>query len=259
MMNIRYALLDPTGNMTILAETPVPDADQPAAAARLMELEPAAEQVGFLSVNEKRLRLRMAGGEFCGNATMSAAALFAIDRGISEGTLCVSVSGAADPVEVRLSACPEENTIRGTVRMPRPVSVGEVFFPDGSVRPVVRFDGICHVIAESDFSREDAEAVISDWCRFLHTDAAGIMLFDRERGTLDPLVCVPAAGTICWEHSCASGTTAVGAFLAAKTGPVFLSMKQPGGTLTVEADRAGELYLTGKVRLIRRQSAEIAL
>ena len=69
---------------------------------------------------------------------------------------------------------------------------------------------------------------------------------------------VPAAGTLCWEHSCASGTTAVGAYLAAKAGPASLSLKQPGGTLTVEADRSGELYLTGKVRLIRRQSAEIA-
>ena len=142
--------------------------------------------------------------------------------------------------------------------MPKPVSVGEEAFPDGSVRPVVRFDGICHVIAESGLSREDAETVIADWCRFLQTDAAGIMLLDRDRGTLDPLVYVPAAGTLCWEHSCASGTTAVGAYLAAKAGPVSLSLKQPGGTLTVEADRSGELYLTGKVRLIRRQSAEIA-
>ena len=273
MMNIRYALLDPTGNVTVLVQTPVPAADQPAVAARLavrlavrlMELEPAAEQVGFLTTEGDSLRLRMAGGEFCGNAAMSAAALFAVDRGILGGvlrdgtTIFVSVSGAADPVEVKLCACPEEDAVRGTVHMPKPVSVGEEVFPDGSVRPVVRFAGICHVIAESGLSREDAEAVISDWCRFLRTDAAGIMLLDRDRGTLDPLVYVPAAGTLCWEHSCASGTTAVGAYLAAKDGPVSLSLKQPGGTLTVEADRAGELYLTGKVRLIRRQSLEIAL
>ena len=259
MMNIRYALLDPTGNMTILAETSVPAADQPAVAARLMELEPAAEQVGFLSADEKGLRLRMAGGEFCGNAAMSAAALWAVDRGISAGTLRVSVSGAADPVEVKLSACPEENAVRGTVRMPKPVSVGEVAFPDGSLRPVVRFDGICHVIAESGLSREDAEAVISDWCLLLHTDALGIMLLDRDRGTLDPLVYVPAAGTLCWERSCASGTTAVGAYLAAKGGPVTLSLKEPGGFLTVEADRMGDLYLTGRVRLVHRRDAEISL
>ena len=72
---IDYAVMDPTGNITILVETPVPEASQPFAAARLMELEPAAEQVGFLSSGRDgaELSLRMAGGEFCGNASMSAA------------------------------------------------------------------------------------------------------------------------------------------------------------------------------------------
>ena len=62
MMNIRYALLDPTGNVTVLVQSPVPTADQPAAAARLMVLEPTAEQVGFLTTDGDSLRLRMAGG-----------------------------------------------------------------------------------------------------------------------------------------------------------------------------------------------------
>ena len=73
---LSYALLDPTGNMTLLAETPVPEAAQPLTAKRLMALEPATEQVGFVSKTEDGIGLRMAGGEFCGNASMSAAVLY---------------------------------------------------------------------------------------------------------------------------------------------------------------------------------------
>ncbi len=252
MKDIRYAFLDPTGNKTILVESPTPAEDQPSAAAELMELEPDAEQVGFLTADGDRISLRMAGGEFCGNAAMSAAALCAMDRGIASGALRVSVSGAAEPVEVSMRA-ESDGAVRGTVRMPKPVSVKEEVFPDGAVLPVVRFDGICHVIAEGALTRERAEAVLPEWCRFLRADAAGIMLLDRKAGTLSPLVYVPAAGTLCWERSCASGTTAVGAYLAEKEGPVSLELTQPGGTLKIEAAADGELYLTGRVRMVWRR------
>ena len=64
-MNISYYVLDPTSNITILAETPVPVELQPSVASRLMLAEPEAEQTGFLS-NEPGcdIALRMAGGEF---------------------------------------------------------------------------------------------------------------------------------------------------------------------------------------------------
>ena len=52
-MKVVYDVLDPTGNITILVRTPVPEADQPDVAAHLMELEPETEQVGFLSSERK--------------------------------------------------------------------------------------------------------------------------------------------------------------------------------------------------------------
>ena len=275
MKEIRYALLDPTGNRTILAETPVAPGEQPYAAKQIMAREPDAEQAGFVSPSPDGhgIGLRMAGGEFCGNAAMSAAVLYALDRGIAEGTVRVSVSGTPGPVEVVVSSL-AEGTMRGTVAMPRPLSVGEELLPGGGRYPVVRFAGITHVIVETPhspdsphapqlpFPRETAEELAKQWCAALGSASLGILALDltgRDNGTLVPLVYVPAADTLCWENSCASGTTAVGAYLAARKGPVSLSLRQPGGTLRVEASSDGGLYLTGTVRLCRRSTIRVRL
>ena len=80
MNGLKYSIWDPTGNITALVETQTSIDRQPEVAARIMDLHPEVEQVGFVS---KVLRpyLRMAGGEFCGNASMCAAAWLALGRG----------------------------------------------------------------------------------------------------------------------------------------------------------------------------------
>ena len=47
---ISYVLMDPSGNRTILVETPVDVTEQPRIAEALMKEEPSAEQTGFLSI-----------------------------------------------------------------------------------------------------------------------------------------------------------------------------------------------------------------
>ena len=54
---VRYRLFDPTGNITLLVETPVPVEEQPAVAQALMEQEPSAEQVGFLTITDNLIHL----------------------------------------------------------------------------------------------------------------------------------------------------------------------------------------------------------
>ena len=68
--------------------------------------------------------------------------------------------------------------------------------------------------------------------------------------TLRPLVYVPGSDTLFWESSCASGTGALGAYLA-KTGgkPADLTVKEPGGILRVQASPEGDILLSGQVRL----------
>ena len=153
---MRYRIFDPTGNITALVESLVDVERQPETAAAVMLRHPKVEQVGFFrmagpaqqdnaaadgtAASPVQAMLRMAGGEFCGNASMSAAALHVLIRDaearerekisdrrdaaegkesgtgkevaevgkVSDGNpaaerVCLQVSGAAEPVEVELS------------------------------------------------------------------------------------------------------------------------------------------------------------
>ena len=93
-MELQYSILDPTGNITALAESPVGAAERQAAAAAIMQRHDDVEQVGFLNPEgEDGLpALQMAGGEFCGNATMCAAACsrFGAEAGTPSASVCLA-------------------------------------------------------------------------------------------------------------------------------------------------------------------------
>ena len=282
-----YILMDPSGNVTLLVLDPVPESEQPAVAAELMKKEPLAEQAGFLSFpggaaqaagaqtpgaqapgcgGKYDILLRMAGGEFCGNASMSAAVYFGMQTGMTEGRVTVKVSGTPDPVRVTVKAA--EKKWQGTVEMPHPCSIETVRFPDGQTLPVVSFDGISHVIfdsaaqAGSDTSAPagagmpavhsaEAESLVKTWCRFLGADALGLLFWNSKACTLEPLVYVPAADTLFWESACGSGSAAIGAWLAQQEDrTVSAVLKQPGGTMEITASPGGPLLLKGTVKLL---------
>ena len=75
-MEIQYLLADPTKNITVLVTTPVSRALQPELASLLLDLEPEAEQVGFVEDSGGRRWVsatQIVRQQFCGNATMSLA------------------------------------------------------------------------------------------------------------------------------------------------------------------------------------------
>lgn len=257
-MKIDYSVFDPTGNITAVVVSPAVIPEQPRIAAALMAREPAVEQAGFLSQAKDALPvLRMAGGEFCGNASMCAAALIADAASAGNMTVTLQVSGADAPVEVSLSAS-DSGARTASVRMPLPERIVQSRLPGAGTVPVVFFRGIAHAVLPFDADRALAEASAAHWAALLHTDALGLLFFDRASRRMDPLVCVPAAGTLVWEHSCASGTAAAGAWLAVGgSAPVRLPVLQPGGTLTVDASPSGPILLTGRVRPLGRRSAEL--
>ena len=256
MRKFDYIYADPTGNITILVKENVPVEDQPGVSDFLCTLEPSCEQVGFVYYDDENadIRLRMAGGEFCGNATMSTAALFARENGIALGeeiNVKVRTSGTKDIVNVSISL--KENGIySGCVKMPMPIEIKTVKLRYGDIEytvPLVKFDGMYHLIFEKELSKSDAENAIVKWAKDLNAPALGIMMLNEEEKTLTPLVYVPSLNAFYWEHSCASGTTATGYYLFKKySRPIDFELSEPGGILNIRVDGDEELYLSGHVR-----------
>lgn len=261
MSEICYYKANPTGNITLLVTTPVPRSEQAALAARLMSMDKTAEQVGFIEKSDNcALRLQMMGGEFCGNATLSAAALAKL-QGHDGDSVTLEVSGADKPLTVEIAQS-GENEFSGAVDMPLPVSCFTALLRHGDFvceLPVVRFEGISHIIIGSEdvkkygFDVKSAGEYIKSWCTQLCAEALGLMFLDEKEGLLNPFVYVCATDSSVWESSCASGSTAVAAYLSMTKGQRSVTLTQPGGTLSVETEsRHGtitELKLRGSVSL----------
>ena len=275
MEDLKYYIFDPTGNITALVESGVAAADQPAVAMRIMERHPDVEQVGFVtyadddaaSAGAAPVSLRMAGGEFCGNATMCTAALYMIRKNMpGSAVVRVRVSGAAEPLEVQLRR-KDAVSFDAAVTMPPAVGIDELKLADGMLQgsdslslPIVRMEGIAHVIIEPDsgfFGLKDdpalAETLLRGWCGVLGAECLGMMFLGDGAALrpLTPLVYVPGADTMFWENSCASGSAAAGIYLAAQAGtPVDVTFDEPAGRLRVESDPlAKKTVLHGSVIL----------
>ncbi len=268
-MIINYYRLDPTENITLLVETPVPPGMRKKIAAKLMRAEPGAEQVGFVEGKT----LNMAGGEFCGNATLSAAAVYCLDNGLDRAELDFNVSGTEKPVRVSIQKEGEDEYL-GTVEMPSPVDIKEIDFTVGNetvTAPLIDFGGISHIILTGKTGIEECEKILPPLCQKLGADCLGIMLVDGEK--LTPLVYVPSPETLVRESSCASGTAAAGIYFALKNGGSFSGeFTEPGGKLKIEVrpDNPDRDFsstqiqnltprLTGKVKAIKRKCLDITL
>lgn len=278
---IRYAIFDPTGNITALVEDAVDEGAQPDVARRLMGLHPEVEQVGFVSGMGQegvragegpQLRLRMAGGEFCGNASLCAAALCVL-RSASrrrDHRVRLAVSGTTDVVEVRLRR-DMPGLFFGSIRMPSSRAIERIVLRAAGLScevPVVHLEGISHALIEQDspfFSllrdRLEAERAARSWCAELAVAGLGLM-FSQGEGPmqrLTPLVYVPIADTLFWESSCASGSAALGMHLATSRGSaVEVALDEPGGSLQVRSDPCdGTTWLSGRVRHVLSGSADL--
>ena len=250
-MTLHWMRCDPTGNITALVTDPIPPAERTATADCLMAADPAIEQVGFLSSAPSGVRLDMAGGEFCGNATLSAAAICLAAQQRAFGTVSVSVSGVPAPVTVAVRADADGYT--GRVAMPLPTGIAaQAFLFDGRTvtLPTVTFPGITHAVVRGELDPAQAERVIAAWAQAIGASAFGLMLLDGD--ALLPLVYVATAGTRVWEQSCASGSSAVAAWMAhTARADVHKTFDEPGGRLTLDVAYRGGIEavtLTGAVR-----------
>lgn len=270
-MEIQFIKTSPTENMTLLIETPVPREKQLAVAERLIAYGGVyAEQAGYIEEAENPLaekRLQMMAGEFCGNATLSLAAVLAEKKGVAIGEeteIILEVSGAEHLVSCRITR-ETEYGYRGSVAMPLPQKIEKRTFRLEGERyelSVVVFAGITHIIVPAALwggaAVRKAEQAAAVWAEEL-PEAFGILLFDEEKKSVQPLVCVQKVSLI-WERGCGSGTSAIGAYLAERTGKaVSLSLRQPGGSMDVAAEyaegRVTALSISGGVSIAARGTA----
>jgi diaminopimelate epimerase len=276
-MELSYTIFDPTKNITLLVETPVERALHASIAARLMAQFPQVEQVGYLEPalsSGARLRLQMMGGEFCGNATMSAAAYIALRDDLPAGRssdIGLEVSGSDGVLTCHLECL--DDRFLGTVAMPLPEEIcsAALPLPEGVLPrsvPAVRFPGIVHcIVSSSEVTQAQAAAVtrpqFSGLCTALHTSACGILLFDEAASAFQPLVYVDSTGTAVWESGCGSGSAAIGAYLHFRDGRGEVSLRQPGGVIQVRSSMRGgsftALSITGEVRKISSGTVELTL
>lgn len=264
-MEIEFIKTSPTQNMTILVETKIPEDMHLSVAQKLIAYNSVyAEQAGFIQEprdNRAAKALRMMAGEFCGNATLSLAAWIMEQKGMTLGqrdSVLLEVSGAKGLVCCEIQK--QEDSYYGKVDMPLPLSVEWEEFQLGREAfklPVVRFDGIAHIIVDRELWGEDAknkaEQAAFIWEETM-PDAYGILLWDAKAEQLEPLVCLKDTSLI-WEKGCGSGTSAIGAFLAVQAGKgVSLTCKQPGGIMGVQASvedgRITALQISGSVSIV---------
>ena len=123
MKPVRYVILNPTGNLTALVTGWGGAEDEPEITARLMQ---ESEQVAYLEPPTQPgalARIRLMGGEFCGNAAMAAAGWLIRDRlqNGTEMTVPIEVSGADGVLFCRIRGT--EGGFEGTVEMPQVLDI----------------------------------------------------------------------------------------------------------------------------------------
>lgn len=277
MNNIKYYIFDPTKNITILVESNININDQPKIAKSLMDKNPTTEQVGFVkSDTDGNIIVRMAGGEFCGNATMCAgiyAALKDNDK-FSECIKKIYIDALDKFIDVEVKRI-DENTFVGIVNMPRAKSVKKINLSDNEVYEIVELDGISHIIVNiENYEKENKnlnfdinnnnfkkyfEDKIKNISDYLNINSLGIIFYDNKKNYITPLVYVKTADTLYWENSCASGSIAVYEYLKyknqlsdnnninKKTG---LRLYQPCKEYLEIFEIDNKLYLNGTVKII---------
>lgn len=172
-----------------------------------------AEQAGFLVLGENHFE--MAGGEFCGNATRSAAVLLYQETGAEN--VFFTVSGFDGTVHATVQSTNATTFFVEAMFPGMNAKMKDVVLDDGSSATVVDLGGIVHVVIMAEFpSDPDVYKVqhraIVERFNFSDRDAVGVV-WCQEQGDsilMHPVVWVRAIDTFFYETSCGSGTIAVG-------------------------------------------------
>lgn len=268
--NLKFYTISPGGNTTVLVTSPLISKSYERAkfAKIILEKYPDAEQVGFINLNSVYPRLDMMGGEFCGNASRSLAALLAIKgdkRLVGKGEWQegeISVSGVDRNLQFKVLR--REDRVDSWVEMP-------IQPDDDCVKQVknglavVCLDGITHILLDQnifpfpDNYKEAAEKIRLDM-NLDNKEAVGCIWYrcEKDRWQIRPVVWVRGTNSTYYETACGSGTIALGLYLAKEEKrTVKCEIGQPSGkiiSVSVQYNpvlhRFAEAWIGGEVNII---------
>jgi len=178
------------------------------------------EQVGFINKDNISPRLMMAGGEFCGNATRSAAWYYS---GETVGEINISVSGVTEPLKAGVKEI--DKKYESWAQMPFYRNLDRIKkIDEGYFR--VELEGITHIVVSEEYANEHLvnsskaqdfeEDLKGSAIKLLkkygldNTNAGVIFLEKTDEGIkMHPCVIIPGISSY-YETACGSGTIAVG-------------------------------------------------
>lgn len=262
-LSMKYDLLiaDPAKNITVFVLDPVPPEARAALSAAILS-DPAlgAEQAAFVvppgREGNRRWRLEMMGGEFCGNAARSFGLYVAGKMGLrGRHAVVIESSGVSAPITVRV----DTETGRAEAEIPGPHSITALNF-EGRTLPVCVFEGITHALApdlEPDRDRffaikaafeRNAPSLPGAFTVMFAGTPAGQAAADvaSPAGDADcamtPAVYVYGTDSLVFESSCGSGSAALAVCKSRPLddGEARYRIRQPGGIIeTRVVKRAG--------------------
>lgn len=233
----------PAQNTTILVTSYCPQSYYFAVAEKAMNYEYLhAEQVGFIvppSNKDSILRLEMAGGEFCGNATLSAAAYVIYKGLIDRVNFSIDASGAAEPIRCRVEKvstyCYNTSCIMPPAKRNQKL---ELTHENKTITGhIIEFDGISHFVFPTQEDFTEYSGVIPALKQVVDTNAIGVIPYKTLKDgsyKIKPFVHVKKINTNIFERGCGSGSLALGIYLK-KVGGVSkeIEVVQPGGVIRV--------------------------
>lgn len=273
-MKLHFIKVNPVENMTIFILDPIPRQFHISVANKVMEYGSIhAEQVGFIEKpcteegkNKNCIRLQMMGGEFCGNAARSLAAVLVdreypcVQKKNEKLIVPLEVSGFNGIINCEVEYLKNKSEYNSKIVMPLLKEIKDFYINHHGIVYkciMVEFPGIIHLIVDCKGISDKEGFFLKVKSKLEHTrfDALGVMFYDCEKFFIEPLIYVKGTESLFWERSCASGTSALAAALTQKEErSLDILVKQPGGELqvTTEWDNGciKKIYINGKVKIV---------
>ncbi len=253
-MKLTYVPVKIAKSIVLLVTTDVEGSLRAQTAGWLLRRVEDAEQVVFAAWNGDEPRLETAAGGLSVNGAMALCAWLALENGVPLGETW-SFPLPAGPVSLLCAVTPVNTCCLVTVTMPAPEET-TISLPGSEIAlPVVRFPGISHVIVPvGSVSRTEARELLRRWSHLLPAPAAGMLFWNEDALSLDPLIWDKALGAAAWRQSCAGAAAAVGAYLSGRAGET-VSLRQPGGIMAVT--RSDALTVTAAAEVGRSKTVDL--